>query len=245
MASVWVWAIVSFVITLVGGGIGWLIWMRTRPKKQSWRARIYTVGSAIQPPIRDKKGRIISDLKLKDLKPYGRDIAERIEKNTGIVIYRLRTLGKTLPTVTNDTVEVWGGNDLPEITVLLDGETCTLLRRGFDTNTKNIVFNPMPHDRINMLKSEMASRHDRLRKEKDILQAITPWIVTGILVMGLVGIAYFMGNSFVAMSENNKVAVENSAGIQKEISDQYLKAVGLKPDNRPDITEEKPPTITG
>ena len=47
----------------------------------------------------------------------------------------------------------------------------------YDKVTGEAIFSPLSHSRINLIKGEMAIRKDRLHKEKDILQAITPWIL--------------------------------------------------------------------
>ena len=59
-----------------------------------------------------------------------------------------------------------------------------------------------------MIKGEMAIRKDRLRKEKDILQAITPWIVAGICMLGLITIVYMTVDGYVEISENNERAAK-------------------------------------
>jgi hypothetical protein len=64
----------------------------------------------------------------------------------------------------------------------------------------------------------MAIRKDRLQKEKDILQAITPWIVTGICMLGLVAIAYVQINGFIEISDNLKVASEQMASVATSYS---------------------------
>jgi len=69
----------------------------------------------------------------------------------------------------------------------------------------------MPLSRINMMKSEMAIRKDRLVKEKDILQAITPWIVAGMAMLTLVALFYLGVQGMVEISENLAEATENTA----------------------------------
>ena len=65
-----------------------------------------------------------------------------------------------------------------------------------------MIFDPLPHSRVNLIKSEMAIRKDRLQKEKDVLQAITPWIVAGITVLGLVAVAYVVISGLIKISDN-------------------------------------------
>lgn len=208
MPNILVLIAVIISVIVVGGLAGYFLWIKTRPKKIIWKANVYQLGEGIRPPIMDKKGKIISDIKLRDLRPYTMDILEKLEKDHGVVIYRLVKLNKVTPQVTSDCVDYWGEKD-KRVSVLLHEDTCTLLKKGYD-NDASLVFNPMPHDRTNMIKSEIAIRKDRLHKEKDILQAITPWIITGICIIGLIGISYILGSSFVEMSENIKEAMGTS-----------------------------------
>jgi len=230
--------IVTVIVAVIGGGGFWLLWILTRPKKQTWKARVYQLGEGIKPPIKDKDGKIISDIKLSDLKPYTKDILQKTERAHGIVLYKLSKLNKTTPPVTNDAVEYWGEHE-KEVAVLIDGETCTILKKGYD-RTAGIIFNPMPHDRINMITGETTLRKERLRKEKDILQAITPWIVTGIAMMGLVAMIYIAVDGFITISENIAEAQEQSAEIQLQTS--RILAGGKLPGEK-EVKEEEPPSV--
>ena len=206
MATIWI-IIGSIIFMIAGGGFGYLIFIKTRPKKETWNARIYQLGEGVREPKRDKEGNILVDIKLQDLKPYGKDILEKIEKGKGITVYRLQKLNKTTPAVEGDVVEYWGEKHR-EVAVLLEKSGCTLLKKGYDKLTGEMIFNPLDYSRVNLIKSEMAIRKDRLAKEKDILQAITPWIVAGICMFGLVAIAYITIQGMITVSENVEEGLE-------------------------------------
>jgi hypothetical protein len=210
------------VITLVGGGMGYLLWLKTRPKKETWFAKVYQLSDGVRP-ARTSDGTIVGDLKLQDLRAYTQDVLEKVEKEKGIVVYRLQGLNKATPAVEGDVVENWG-NGRREVSVLLHKGGCTLLKKGYDKQSGEAIFDPLPHSRINMIKSEMATRKDRLQKEKDILQAITPWIVTGICMLGLVAIAYVQINGFIEVSDNNLEAAKH----MDSAADKYLQVENLK-----------------
>ena len=206
--------VITVIIVIgVGGGGAYIIWLKTRPKKITWTADVYQLGEGIRPPIKDQKGNIISELRLSDLKPYTTDVIEKIEKEPGITIYRLIKLNKTVPEVLADTVDYWGEKN-KRVSVLLDGDTCTLLKKGYDRDS-GLIFNPMPHDRINMIMGQMSIRKDRLHKEKDILQAITPFIVIGISIMGLVAVVWIGIEGLIAVSDNIKEIAQMCSGIIK------------------------------
>lgn len=200
--------ITTALVTFIGGGIGYLIWVRTRPKKETWNARVYQLTEGTQEVrISKKDGSILSQITLKDLKPYASDKLEKIEKAPGITIYRLQKLNIPTPAVEGDVVEYWGKENR-EVTVVLHKGSATILKKGYDAGSGQMVFSPLPHSRINILKSEIAMKKDRLQKEKDILTAITPWIVAGICMLGLTAIAYIQIDGAIQVANS----AESSAG---------------------------------
>jgi hypothetical protein len=192
--------IVLFIVFFGGGGAFFIIWRMTRPKIMNWEADVYTLASGIQPPILDERGEIISDLKLKDMRPFVRDTLEKIYRK-GKTIYYLRKLQKTTNELKGDCVEYWGEKD-KRVSILLTGETALILKKGFDVKTAQSIFTPLNADKINLIKSEIEERKERILNKKDIIQAIMPWIVTGILMLGLVIIAWTLGSSWVKASDN-------------------------------------------
>lgn len=207
---------VTFALMIFGsGGMYWL-WIKTRPKKETWKASIYQITQGVREPILNKDGQVISKIKLQDLIPYDQDVLEKIDKDPGITIYRLQKLNKTTPAVGSEVVEYWGQNDR-RVSVLLHKGGCTLLRKGYDKSTGEILFDPLPHSRINLIKGEMAIRKDRLTKEKDILMALTPWVVVGLVMVGITMVSYLMITGFVEMSENFAEAATYSADSLLEV----------------------------
>jgi hypothetical protein len=206
----------TLVICAIGGGIGYLLWLKTRPKKETWYAKVYQLSEGVRQP-QIKNGKVVGSFTLQDLRPYAVDVLEKVEKEKGIIVYRLQKLNKSTPAVESDVVEYWGEGK-KEVSVLMHKGGCTLLKKGYDKGCGEAIFDPLPHSRINLIKSEMAIRKDRLQKEKDILQAITPWIVTGICMLGLVAIAYVQINGFIEISDNLKVASEQMASVATSYS---------------------------
>ena len=240
MIAIVIW---TTIIIVVGGGIGFFIFLRTRPKKEVWNAKIYQLGQGIRPPKIDEDGKILSEVKLQDLRPYSTDILEKIHKDPGIVVFRLQKLNKTTPAVENDCVDFWGRNNR-EVSVLLHKGGCTLLRKGYDKELGEIVFDPLSHSRINLIKGEMAIRKDRLRKEKDILEAISPWIVTGICMLGLVSIAYIMISGFIEVSDNMETASQISSDAMLKLEEMRTgvkvpeSKLGQQPKPTPPVVED-------
>lgn len=201
----------SLIIAGLGGGIAYYVWIKTRKKKETWNARIYQLGDGVRQIEQTVDGKKVkSSIKLKDLKPLGKDVLEKIEKDPGITVYRLQKRNRTTPEVNSGYVELWSNQDR-EVDVLFYNGSYTLMKKGFDAVTGEMIFNPMPLSRINMMKSEMAIRKDRLVKEKDILQAITPWIVAGMSMLTLVALFYLGVQGMVEISENLAEATEGTA----------------------------------
>lgn len=239
--------IMVFVITLIGGGGAYLLYLRTRPKKEIWQAKVYQLMEGVRTPKVNKKGVVVSNIQLQDLKPYGEDTLERIKKGPGeIDIFRLQKLNKATPPVGTDVVEYWGKGKR-EVSILLLDSGVTLLKKGYDKLVGEIIYTPLPFSRINMIKSEMAIRKDRLHKEKDILQAITPWIVTGICVLGLIALAYVQVEGFVKMSEDLKISTGTIVEMQERLIKHQSSIAGIQQGvvQEPHDLGSQPPVIDG
>jgi len=212
--------IFGFIIILgIGGGGFYWLWVRSRTKKITYDARIYEVSGELTP-LRDPEGLIIQQLDLKVLKPYATDIIERVELGHKITTYRLIKLNRPVPEVTAECITFWGKNKR-EINVLKDGDNFTLMRMGCDKN-RNLVFEPLPYDLSNMLLNQYSLKEERYQKEKNALQAITPWIIAGVVMMGLVMLGYVLGESWIKVSENNAQSVLLQTESGKEMTDVLL-----------------------
>ena len=206
---------VTLVVVFAGGGLAYLLWILTRPKKMVWRAKIYEIG---QGSIKKDSG-----YSVKDLHPVGVDILEKITPDFGMVVYRLQRLNKTTPAVTSDCVENWGGK-LKEVKVLLENDSCTLLKSGYDEKGTEI-FEPIPYETMNMIQHESAIKKHRIQNEKDILQAITPWVVTGISIIGLIFISYILANCFLELNKGLKSVSELAGEKQAESAQIFREAI--------------------
>lgn len=242
MVNVLAVILITLGVAVLGGGGFYLLWLMTRPKKMYWDANVFQLGEGIKPWIRNKRKEVISKLRLQDLKPYTKDVIVRTEKKGGVIHYELQKLGKVVPAVTADVVEYWGEKK-KTVDVLIHEDSCTLLKKGYDKETGVKVFQPLSHSRISQIKSEITLRKDRIAEKKDILQAITPWIVTGMAMLGLVAITYFLISGAVEISENLK---EGQALIGNKMVEAARAMGDLQegkvPTDRP-IQEEEPPPI--
>jgi len=231
MVNIVILFVICFVVFGIGGGFGYLIWLRTRPKKETWNAKVYIMGEGVRKPVIDKKTGKVSSLRLNDLKPYSLDIAEKIEREPGITIYRLQKLDKVLPPIEGDVVDYWGKGNR-EISVLYHNGQCSIISKGYDQQVGERIFRPMSQSKINLIKSEMALRKERLQKPKDILQAITPWIVTGIWAFAFVAMTYLMITGFVNIGESYETATANHLELEQTSLNKIKIINGLIPEDQ-------------
>ncbi|NIQ13265.1 MAG: hypothetical protein GTO02_02290, partial [Candidatus Dadabacteria bacterium] len=83
-----------------------------------------------------------------------------------------------------DLVEVWGNKKI--VHVLLEGDTATLLKSGYDKESGTKIFTPMPRERIELIKSEIQRQKDKLKDPADIWQKIAQYAAIIIWAMCLV-----------------------------------------------------------
>ena len=214
-------------VVVFGGGLGYLIWVKTRPKKQVWKARVYQLGESTHTEYRKKGKEIVGEYELNDLKPFAMDFLEKIEREPGLTIYRLQKLNKVCPEVNSDYVERWGDKER-YVNVLYHKGECTLLKKGYDPLVGNALFKPMSHEKINLIKSEMAIRKERLNKSKDILQAISPFVTVGLALIALVAIVYLSVQGAVEIAELNKESATQISGALSNTMDQLQKLTDLQ-----------------
>ena len=197
--------VVMFFVLALGGGLGYIIYIKTRPKKQTWEANVYTISDAVKTEVVNDKGKIIKKLELKDLQPYAIDIIEKIEDKNG-TLYKLQKLNKPTPPIEAKVIENWGTKKV--VNVLYAGGSCTLLNKGYENSIGTAVYDPLPADRINLITQDINIKTKRLTNEKDILQAITPWIVAGVTAIALVGITYIIISGLIEINDRATEALE-------------------------------------
>lgn len=209
-------AVIIFVILAIGGGVGFWIWIATRSKKMVWDALVYQVGEGKINSIK-RNGKKVVNYQLSELVPYTEDMIEKIDKKSGATYYWLQKMKKPTPVVTASAVEVWSQKK-KIVRVLLEEDTCTLLKGAYDRKIGKILFRPMPHDRLNMIKTELSERKQRIENTKDVLAQITPFVVVGVAMLGLVAVAYFIGQSGIQMAASLEKMGQQSSNTQLEIA---------------------------
>lgn len=226
--------ITSFIL-IVGGGVGYWLYKRSRKPKETYKAYVYQLSQG-KRVIRNKNGDIISKIRLRDLQPFSVDVLERVEVDTGVIRYRLQKLNKPTPQIGNNTVEFWGKKE-KIVNVLFHDGACTLLEKGYDESTASQIYHPIPYDRINVVKDELTEKLSQIDPhKKDILQAVAPYAVAIISLMMIVAIAYFSVEGMIKISDNMEKAsktlsksMEKIAGVDPEtVKNRELAAEGSK-----------------
>ena len=237
--------VIILVVVVLGGGVMILLFMGSKKNKQVWRAKVYQLGDGVVKVSRKKKSGERVGYCLSELKPYTVDQVIKIDKKDGATHYWLTKLQKPTPVVTADCVEVFGQNE-KEVKVLLEEDSCTLLKMGYDRKLGEMIFRPMDHDRINMIKTELSERNARIENTKDVLAAITPFVVAGIAMIGLVCIAYFVSQAGIKIAEFNNNMNLDSIKAQKDIASMYIQGINDKlkdPQFDREIIKEEAPLI--
>jgi len=219
---------VTALVSIVGIALGYLVWLKTRPKKKAYNARIYTLTEGRSLKKLKNGGKI----RLNELIPYGHDTIEVLNQK-GISITRLKGLKKVINSVPPGSVEKWGKDERIVNLVYHLGEVYIMKKR-FDLDNNLMIFDPLPQSRVNMIKTEITLRQNRLKDEKDLLAAVTPWIVAGIIMVGLVACAWIMTEGYLKISESNANAaaenrktIEVAAGITQEIYSNIAAMSGI------------------
>lgn len=210
------WA--GVIIVLGGGGGAWLFFS-TRKKKQFWTAKVYQLSEGTKKYI-DHDGDDNPEITLNDLRPYCKDTLIKTEEDYGVEVYSLKTLGLTCKGVTADDVDVWGKDD-KEVSVLLVGTTATILKKGYDAKSGNMLFKPMPRERIDLMKAEILIKKNRMAEKKGLLEKVLPYITVGIVMFALVGISYTLGESYVKVSENNQKSLDKELEMTLKMSENF------------------------
>ena len=216
--------LITAIVTIVGGGIAYLIYLKTKPKRMTWIADIYQRGQGtLQRADKDKKK---IGIVLNELKYYGTDVLRREETKPGVTNYILVKMKKTTPAPDADCVE--NRESGKRVIVLYDGDTCTLLKKGYDEETSSMIFTPMPYDDMTMIKNELIQRQERFKPAKDIITAITPWVVAGIMALALVGGMYLYGEGIIKSSknfENGQIQLADAVEKQGEMTREGMIAL--------------------
>ena len=206
--------LVTFVVGVVGVAVFYFFWLKTRPKKQTWPAEVYALGKGTTI-AKNKYGKKL--IRLQDLRPFATDVLEKVKSDDGRSwVYRLQKLGKICVAPAEDCIEKWG-KDKTRVSVLLKDSGATVMRKTYNKTSGDMIFDPLPNSRANIIMSEMALRTGRLQEKKDILAAISPWIVAGVCMLGLVAIAYVEIEGIVRTSDNAVKIAEYNAMVSGAI----------------------------
>lgn len=212
------WSILNTILVMLGiiifgGGGGYLIWVKTRPKKPTWKAFVWQLTDAKHDKVKGLDGKEVGDLDLRELRLYGRDLLIKdSEVKDGITVFKLSRLLRTVKDVTPDCITNYGEKIGEYVDVLFSGDSCTLLRRSYDNKTGRQIWNPMPYDRINALKNDIAVRKSRIHKKADVLAQILPYVAILMSFMFILGVAYMSFGSARDIAKENTV----QAGVVNE-----------------------------
>lgn len=207
-------------VLVIGGGLGLLFYYKTKPKQETWTAYVFGVSEGVKEVNKDTEGNIINKFKLQDLIPYKKDVLVKINKAHAVIVYKLSSLGHTTQQPSPDAVDVWGNGERI-VNVLLVGNNATILKKGYDTTSGEIIFRPMPRETLEMVISEAEIKTNELEQEKNIIQQILPWVGVGIMAMALVAVSYFSAQGIIEASRHNEEGAKYLADTMAKSTDRF------------------------
>jgi len=87
--------------------------------------------------------------------------------------------------------------------------------------------------KVRGIKTEIIERHNRLKDDKDLLAAVTPWIVAGIIIVGLIAVSWIttegyikIANSNRGAAEDNRIAMESAQSTLTEVTSVLMAVSG-------------------
>ena len=218
--------ITSLIVLGIGGGGFALFWHITRPKKIIYNALCYQKTGSIIPRVKDKEGNMLGVKGLQELKPYMKDMIEVVPKAQGVTIYRLQQLNISCGEVRANHIETWGGKKY--VRVLVDGKNATPLDSGFDNNLSKQIFKPMKRERDDMITQNIILRKERNRRaDKDVLAAIMPAIQTGLIIVGLLMIAWVIGQAHIKGAEIQSETADKLIAAEEAMSESFNNNIRL------------------
>lgn len=236
--KLWLIFVISFVLFSIGGGFGWLLWYKAKPKARTWIARCYQLSDGVVTRSVLKNGEPTNyKIRLKDMKPYTIDVLKKLTRKTDTV-YKLVRQNLTTGAVTADMVDNWGKDKL-EVNVLINGDSATLMKKSFDYELGEMVFRPVDRERMEMIKSEMTIQTARYEEKKSQLLSALPWIAVGFIAMALIAVAYFQADVWIKTGDRMVTISENAKVAQKSGPTNEEGLYGIQP-----TEEKKPPDIS-
>lgn len=210
-------------VLLVAFIVGVVIYRAGRKKAKTWNVRVYGVSTA-ERIIRDDKGDKIAikrkgdktaqPLKLQNLDLLGIDVLKKINTKKG-VIFELQKLGKTVPAPNiEDEVKL---DKMSEINVIYDGNSSTILKPGYNRQSGELIYQPVPYDTVTMMINDMQTKKDRKKAKTTMLQAILPYVAIVMGFLAMIAIAY------ISIEGQVKISQELSSGM-KEMQEKQLEA---------------------
>jgi len=206
---------------IFGIGLAIIIYRIAFPSiSEKWSARCWQVGEGIRKKKKNLKGnKIMFNRKIKDLIPYCEDVIIKKEhKKTQSVTFYLKKLKIPINAVTADLVSKWG-KDRREVDVLVQNGQATLMSKGYDYQTGEKIFQPIPLDTMEMIKTDILIKQERRRKEKEnVWEIIGRWATYIFLGIVIIFISYIYIQKAVDISETFAETIKAQSEAQVELA---------------------------
>lgn len=209
-------------------GIAYFIFIKSRPKKVTWNARIFERSGSMEDYV-TKDGKVIDAIPTESLRLIGTDIVEKVDMGKGLSPYRLQKYNAPLPEILAKHTHILPSGQR-EVWVIKDGESFSLLTPGVDKSSR-MVFRAADYDLSNMMLNQYHIKLNRLAHKKDTAKALMSLIGIIIVCAALVACAYSIGGAWTESLENQKeiakINEEASNNIQEGLIEIGKSVQGL------------------
>ena len=192
--------------------------LKKKNKSSLYLAEIY----GLRPGVHSKGG-----IEFRDLVYLKEDKLRKVEYPDKTV-YELLGSGKTTPAVEVDSMDkvTRNGKIVRRVRVLVEGDSCTLLKASYSKKAGDMMFKPVPYDTMTSISNDMYVKGRRYKTKADIWAKITPIISILLSIITVIAVVVIQGNTMVKVAKENSLAAQEMGGIvERSIEDIVLASV--------------------
>jgi len=216
MAMSMIGTIIAGVILFGAMGAAYFIFLKSRPKKITWDAKIFERSGSMENYV-TKDGKKMDAIPTESIRLIGTDIIEKVDMGKGLSPYRLQKYNAPIPEILAKHTQILP-NGRKEVWVLKDGESFSLMTPGVDQESR-MVFRAADYDLSNMMLNQYHIKMSRLAHKKDTAKALMSLIGIIIVCAALVACAYSIGGAWTESLQSQekiaKINLESTENIQQ------------------------------
>jgi len=183
---------------MFGGTVGTFFYLRFRRPTQQWKCHIFEKTKERMSSTVDERGKIIYDYgDLYGVTKTGNDILERKETKDGKTHFWLKKNDREIQNVGTDCII---DKNTKEIIILKHDDEFSLIRPVIN-HEKIMLFEVVPHDVKNLMRSEMTYRSQQYKDQLTGWSAIAPYVFGAIAFFSIVMLVFVIVNGATKIQE--------------------------------------------